>query len=46
MLSEKDKIFINKKIEEGLNDYVVIANLLHNKENLTGRSKESRFVRD
>jgi len=46
MLSEKDKIFINKKIEEGLNDYVVIANLLHNKENLTGRSKESRFIRD
>ena len=46
MLSEKDKIFINKKIEEGLNDYVVIANLLHDKENLTGRSKESRLVRD
>ena len=46
MLSDQDKIFINKKIEEGLDDYVVMANLLHKKENLTGRSKEAKAVRD
>ena len=46
MLSDQDKIFINKKIEEGLDDYVVMANLLHKKEDLTGRSKEAKAVRD
>jgi hypothetical protein len=45
MLDNQDKIFINKKIEEGLNDYVVIANLLFKKENLNGRSKEAKLVR-
>ena len=45
MLSESDKIFINKKIEEGLNDYILIANLLHKKESLTGRSKEAKEIR-
>jgi len=46
MLSSENKIFINKKIEEGLTDYVVIANLLFKKESLTGRSKEAKLVRD
>ena len=46
MLSDKDKIFINKKIEDGLNDYVVIAKLLFEKEKLTGRSKQAKLVRD
>lgn len=46
MLNEEHKIFINKKIEEGLNDFVVIANLLHKREDLTGRSKEAKEVRD
>lgn len=45
MLSEDQKLFINKKIEEGLSDYIVIANLVHKKENLTGRSKEAKEVR-
>jgi len=46
MLTEEQKKFISKKIEEGQNDYVVIANLMHNREDLTGRSKESKEVRD
>jgi len=46
MLNEEQKIFINKKIEEGYNDFVVIANLLHNKSDLVGRSKEAKEVRD
>lgn len=46
MLNEEQKLFITKKIEEGINDYVVIANLLHNREDLTGRSKEAKLVRD
>lgn len=46
MLTEENKIFINKKIEEGINDYVVIANLLHQREDLVGRSKEAKEVRD
>lgn len=46
MFTEEQKIFINKKIEEGLNDYVVISNLLHNRSDLTGRSKEAKEVRD
>jgi len=46
MLSDQDKIFINKKIEEGLDDYIVMANLLHSREDLTGRSKEAKVVRD
>lgn len=46
MLSEQDKIFINKNFKEGLADYVTIANLLHKKENLTGRSKEAKEIRD
>ena len=32
MLSEDQKLFINKKIEEGLSDYIVIANLVHKKK--------------
>ena len=46
MLTEENKIFINEKIESGLNDYVVIANLLFKKEKLTGRSKQAKIVRD
>ena len=46
MLTEENKIFINEKIESGLNDYVVIANLLFKKEKLTGRSKQAKMVRD
>ena len=46
MLTDDKKIFINKKVEEGLNDYVVIANLLYNCDNLTGRSKEAKEVRN
>jgi len=46
MLNEENKIFINKKVEEGLNDYIVIANLLHSREDLNGRSKEAKEVRD
>ena len=45
-LSEEQKILINKKIEEGLTDYVVIANLLFNREDLQGRSKEAKLIRD
>ena len=41
MLLEDQKLFINNKIEEGLSDYIVITNLLHKKEGLTGRSKEA-----
>jgi len=46
MLTEEQKLFITKKIEEGVNDYVVIANLLYNREDLTGRSKEAKAIRD
>lgn len=46
MLTEEQKVFINKKFEEGLNDYIVLANLVFKKENLTGRSKEARAIRD
>lgn len=45
-LTEEQKAFILKKIEEGLNDYVVIANLLHNRDDLKGRDKECKAVRD
>ena len=45
-LSEEQKILINKKIEEGLTDYVVLANLLFNREDLQGRSKEAKLIRD
>ena len=46
MLSDEQKIFINKKIEEGLSDYIVIANLVHEKDTLNGRSKEAKEVRN
>lgn len=46
MFTEEEKIFINKKVEGGLTDYIVIANLLHKREDLTGRSKEAKAVRD
>ena len=46
MLTEEQKLFITKKIEEGVNDYVIIANLLFNREDLTGRSKEAKLIRD
>jgi hypothetical protein len=46
MLTDQHKVLISKKIEEGQNDYVVIANLIFNREDLTGRSKESKAVRD
>ena len=45
-LSEEQQVFINKKIEEGLTDYIVIANLLFKRDDLHGRSKESKLVRD
>jgi len=46
MLSDDQKAFILKKINEDIHDYVVLANLLYNREDLTGRSKESKIVRD
>lgn len=46
MLTEEQKLFITKKIEEGVNDFVIIANLLYNREDLTGRSKEAKAIRD
>lgn len=46
MLTEDQKILINKLIEEGHNDYVIIANLIFKQDALTGRSKESKLVRD
>lgn len=46
MLSEEQKKFIFKKIEEGQNDYVVITNLLYNRNDITGRHKEAKEVRD
>lgn len=45
MFTEEQKIFINKKIEEGINDYIIIANLLHGRQDLNGRSQESKEVR-
>ncbi len=45
-LTEDQKIFISKKIEEGFTDYVVIANLMLGQENLTGRDKPCKLVRD
>jgi hypothetical protein len=46
MFTDEQKIFINKKIEEGLTDYIVIANLLYNRDDLTGRSKEAKEIRN
>lgn len=46
MLTDENKAFILKKINEGIQDYVVLANLLYNREDLTGRSKEAKLVRD
>ena len=46
MLTDENKAFILRKINEGTQDYVVLANLLHNREDLTGRSKEAKLVRD
>ena len=46
MLTDENKAFLLKKINEGTQDYVVLANLLHNREDLTGRSKEAKLVRD
>lgn len=46
MFNEEQKIFINKKIESGLTDYIIIANLLYERDDLTGRSKECKDVRD
>ncbi len=46
MLTDENKAFILRKINEGTQDYVVLANLVFNKEVLTGRSKEAKAVRD
>ena len=46
MLTDENKAFILKKINEGTQDYVVLANLLYNREDLTGRAKEAKLVRD
>ena len=46
MLSDENKALILKKINEGIQDYVVLANLVFQREDLTGRSKESKVVRD
>jgi hypothetical protein len=46
MLNEEQTKFIAQKIEQGYNDYVLIANMLHNRQDLTGRSKEAKEVRD
>lgn len=45
-LSEENKIFILKKIEEGISDYIVLTNLMFGREDLTGRDKECKLVRD
>ena len=44
MLTDENKAFILKKINEGIQDYVVLANLLYNREDLTGRSKEAKQI--
>lgn len=46
MLTDQHKTLIAKKIEEGQNDYVVIANLVFGRDDLSGRSKEAKAVRD
>ena len=46
MLTDDNKAFLLKKINEGTQDYVVLANLLHNREDLTGRSKAAKLIRD
>lgn len=46
MLTEDQRNLISKKINEGINDYVILANLVYGREDLTGRSKESKEVRD
>jgi len=45
-LTEENKIFILKKIEEGQTDYVIIANLMLDRNDLTGRDKVCKLVRD
>ena len=46
MLTDDNKAFILRKINEGIQDYVVLANLVFNREDLTGRAKEAKTVRD
>ena len=46
MLTEDQKNLISKKINEGINDYVILANLINERQDLTGRSKEAKEVRD
>ena len=46
MLTDDNKAFILRKINEGIQDYVVLANLVFNREDLTGRAKEAKAVRD
>lgn len=45
-LSEDHKIFITQKLEEGLTDYIAITNLMLEREDLSGRDKECKLVRD
>lgn len=45
-LTEEQKVFISTKVEEGFNDYVLITNLMLGRDNLTGRDKECKLVRD
>ena len=46
MLTDDNKALILRKINEGIQDYVVLANLVFNREDLTGRAKEAKAVRD
>ena len=46
MLNEEQQQIIIKKIGEGINDYITIANIVYGTTDLTGRSKEAKEVRD
>jgi HPt (histidine-containing phosphotransfer) domain-containing protein len=45
-LTEDQKLAVTKRISEGITDYVVIAGFVFNETNLTGRSWQSRLIRD
>ncbi len=46
VLTEDQKLAVTKRISEGITDYVVIAGFVFNETNLTGRSWQSRLIRD
>ena len=45
-LTQDHQIFITKKMEEGFTDYVLITQLMLDSQEITGRSKEAKLVRD